>query len=464
VLKKLFVALIGITLFCELGHSQAKIYLDVGAAKTRKSRLALPQFQYLGVKTPGTATFVTDLYSVVSNDLASTGLFINIAPEAYLEDVATAGLKPAPAAANGFDFEKWKSIETEFLLKGGIQVINGQISLEIYAYYVPKGQLILGKKYEGPTSTLRKIAHTFSHDFILAVTGKPSFFKSQIVVGIDDGPKSSREIHLADWDAFNATPITSHRTITVSPAWSRNGEYVAYTAFVKRKIGKGPTRRNPDLFIYEVKTKRRWLVSYRDGLNSGADFLPDNKNLLLTLSENSRTTDIFKMTLDGKTLTPLTKGPGGAMNVEPAVSPDGSTIAFSSDRSGRPMIYTMNMAGGNIQRRTFAGHYNSTPTWSPDGKMLAFAGFDREKDNFDVFVMNVDGTVLLRLTSARKVTGKWSNNEDPAFSPDGRHVLFVSDRTGTKQLYLVGVDGTNERRITYDKKFYSKPKWGPLIP
>jgi TolB protein len=127
------------------------------------------------------------------------------------------------------------------------------------------------------------------------------------------------------------------------------------------------------------------------------------------------------------------------------------------------MIYTMSMGGGNVQRRTFAGHYNSTPTWSPDGKKIAFAGFDREKNNFDVFLMNHDGTGLSRLTSARKFNNKWSNNEDPAFSPDGQHILFVSDRTGNKQLHMVNIDGSNERQITFDKKFYGKPKWGPLI-
>ncbi len=221
-------------------------------------------------------------------------------------------------------------------------------------------------------------------------------------------------------------------------------------------------KRNPDLFVYELKTKRRWLVSYRDGLNTGAEFMNDNQHLLLTLSQRG-SADIYKMTLDGKNITPITRGPGSAMNVEPAVSPDSKLIAFSSDRSGKPMIYTMSTSGTDIKRKTFAGHYNATPTWSPDSKKLAFAGFDREKNNFDIFIMNLDGSGLLRLSSARKTNGKWSNNEDPAFSPDGRHILFISDRTGIKQLYMVNIDGSNERRITYDNKFYSKPKWGPLI-
>jgi TolB protein len=321
--------------------------------------------------------------------------------------------------------------------------------------------LIIGKKYDATTSSVRKLAHTFANDFIKAVTGKDSFFLAPIVVGIDNGPSSNRDIYVADWDGRNARAVTDHKTITVSPAWSRSGEYIAYTAFVKRKIGKGPSIRNADMFIYELKTKRRWLVSYRTGMNSGAEFLHDSRGLLLTLSQG-QTADIYRMGLDGKNLVQITKGPGLAMNVEPAVSPDGSTIAFSSDRSGKPMIYLMNPTGGNIRRITFAGHYNSTPSWAPDGKKLAFAGFDKDKGNFDIFIVNTSGDGLMRLSSAKKPNGRWANNEDPAVSPDGRHVLFVSDRTGTKQLYMVNTDGTNERRITFDNKFYSKPKWGPI--
>jgi len=456
-----FLLFIVILAHSPLLYAQSKIFLDVGEARVRKSLLALTPFQYLGAgKTAANEKAGAELFSVISNNLAATGLFTNVDAAAYLEDPLTVGLRPSGVLPNGFDFAKWKTIGTEFLIRGGYQVINKKMTLEIYAYYVPQGNLVLGKKYDTEISSVRKLGHSFANDFIKAVTGKESFFNHQVVVGIDRGAQTNRDIYTADWDGQNAKPVTDHKTITVSPAWSRNGEHIAYTAFVKRKIGKGPATRNADMFIYETKSKRRWLVSYRPGMNSGAEFLPDGKNLLLTLSKD-KTADIFKMSLDGKTISPITRGPGLAMNVEPAVSPDGSKIAFSSDRSGRPMIYLMNISGGDVKRITFAGHYNSTPSWTPDGKKIAFAGFDREKGNFDIFVVGTDGTGLLRLTSARKTNGKWANNEDPAVSPDGRHVLFISDRTGTKQLYLVNIDGTNERRITYDNLYYSKPKWGP---
>jgi TolB protein len=195
-------------------------------------------------------------------------------------------------------------------------------------------------------------------------------------------------------------------------------------------------------------------------MNSGANFLPGDTHLLLTLSKDGNP-DIYNITADGNTLVQLTRGPNHAMNVEPAISPDGKIIAFSSDRAGRPHIFTMNTDGTGVKRLTFAGKYNASPVWSPDGKTIAFAGYD--SDHFDVFTMNADGSGLKRLTDSRKASGKAANNEGPTWSPDGRHIMFSSDRTGKYQLYVVSPDGSNERRITEDSLTWDKPKWSPFL-
>jgi TolB protein len=456
-----YVFIFFIMLLSSFVFAQEKVFIDVGQAQVRKSLLALPVLQNLGTDNSPTAERLgQELFQIIRNDLDVSGLFAFIKPEAFLEDPSKVGLRPAPNFPNGFNFKTWNEIGTEFLVRGGFQIVNDTINLEIYTYYVPQAKLVIGSKYSGSRAQLRKIAHTFAHEFVRALTGRDSFFLNRIVVAIDDGPRSFRDIYLMDWDGGNEQKITDHKSIAISPAWSRDGKKIAYTAFINRRIGNGPMTKNADLLMYEVDTKKRWIISSRTGMNSGAEFFPDSNNLFLTLSQGG-TADIYKMSGDGKNLDQFTFGPGKAMNVEPAISPDGTKVAFSSDRSGRPMIYVTGIKGGTVTRLTFAGHYNATPSWSPDGKKIVFAGFDKEKSNFDVFIMNADGSNLERLTSAKKPNGRWANNEDPSFSPDGRHVLFVSDRTGNKQLHIVATDGSNERRITFDKRHYSKPKWGP---
>ncbi|HMN67460.1 MAG TPA: translocation protein TolB [Bdellovibrionales bacterium] len=437
----------------------SQIYIDVGQAQVKKSLLAFTPLIYVGSQSTNRAHIDAgqELYRVMYNDLAVSGFFTFIKPEAYLEDPNTVGVKPAPGAANGFNMSKWKTIGTEFLTRTAYQVLGNEISMETYVYHVPTARLVMGKSYKGPVSAARKMAHTFANDLVQALTGKRAMFGTKIVASRQDAKASIKEIYMMDWDGANAQKITSHASIAISPAWSTKGNKIAYTAFAFHKAEKV---RNADMFIYEIASGKRFLVSYRKGINSGAAFMPGDANMLLTLSQEG-SPDIYRMTVDGSKLTRLTNGPNRSMNVEPAVSPDGKQIAFSSDRLGRPMIFVMNADGSGVKRLTFAGKYNSTPAWSPDGKSLAFAALD--VDHFDIFTMRADGSGLKRLTDARKTNGRAANNESPSWSPDGRHVLFTSDRTGKYQLYVIAPDGTNERRITEDNYNWDKPKWSPFL-
>lgn len=455
-----FISFLLACVFClqqQASAEDSKIYIDVGRAEIKKSLLAFPPLLYFSSQ-PNNKEHIEigeQLFQTITNNLTVSAFFTFIRQDAFLEDPTKVGLKPAPAEVNGFNFNKWQPIGAEFLIRGGYRIATGKITLEIYAYHVPQAKLVLGKTYEGTMNSARRMAHIFSNDLIRALTGKPGAFLTRVVASRMDTGSPYKDIVVMDWDGQNVQKITNHKSTAISPAWSIDGQKVAYSAFAYHPNAK---TRNIDLFIYDLKEEKRWLVSHRTGINSGAAFLMDGVHMLLTISQNG-SPDIYKMTLDGKTLTRITNGPNRSMNVEPAVSPDGKKIAFSSDRHGQPHIYIMDIDGSNVKRITFAGTYNSSPTWSPNGKQLAFASLS--KGNFDIFTINVDGTDIKRLTSARKPNGTLANNEEPTFSPDGRLIMFNSDRTGSKQLYVISPDGTNERRITLDKHNYEKPKWGP---
>lgn len=431
------------------------VYIKVGEAKVKKSLMALPSFQFQGSPTanPDFRSIGQELFGVFSNDLDVSGYFQFLNPNAFLEDTAKIGLKPAPGEPNGFHFEKWKQIGSEFLVRAAYKIQGPDLLLEGYVYYVNQGKSILAKTYKGRKQDARLIAHTFANETIEALTGKKGYFRSKIVVSTNRAGGKSKEIYVLDWDGANPQRITFTNNISLSPNWSPDGNTIAYTTFTFHKNRKAI---NTDLLSYDLKTKKRFLLSWMPGLNSGAAFTPDGKNIFLTNS-NSDNHDIFKIDADGKNRVRITNARNREINVEPAVSPDGKKVAFSSDRHGNQHIYTMDIDGSNVKRITFAGTFNAAPTWSPDSKKIVFAGLD--KSNYDLFVINVDGTGLERLTSATKKNGRAANNEYATFSPDGRQIIFVSDRTGAKQLYIINIDGTNERRLTFDAYDYFSPKW-----
>lgn len=454
-IKPLLALLLALSLAPAFSQAQENgIYIKLGEARTKKSLMAFPPLQYFG--SPSTASKHQSagitLFNTINNDLSVSSYFQFINQSAFLEDTSKTGLMPAPGQPNGFKFQSWSAIGADFLIRAGYSVVGNELTLETYTYHVSRANLILGKKYKGPISSARRIAHTFANDVLKALTGKEGPFLSRVVVSSDRAGGQTKEIFVMDWDGANMDQVSSHRSISISPTWSPDGKKIAYTSYVKRV---GAKFRNADMLLLDLMTGKRSLVSYRQGINSGAAFSPDGRYIYLTISQGN-SPDIYKMTLDGNLVAKITNGPAGALNVEPAVSEDGK-LAFSSDRAGRPMIYTASGDGSNVKRITFAGVFNSSPSWSPDGKKIAFAG--QSDNNFDIFVMNADGTGMIRLTSAKKPNGSMASNEDPSFSPDGRFVMYTSNRTGKNQIYISTVDGSEERRVTNDNYNYYKPKW-----
>jgi TolB protein len=156
---------------------------------------------------------------------------------------------------------------------------------------------------------------------------------------------------------------------------------------------------------------------------------------------------------DGSSAKRLTDTRFG-INSSPSWSPDGKRLAFVSNRGGSPQVYVMNADGSGVRRLTFQGNYNQTPDWSPRGDLIAFTARD-ERNAFDLFTVNVENGKVTRLTQDQ------ANNEEPTFSPNGRLVLFSSTRNGPSQLFVMTADGNNQVALpAQDKAALTTPDWG----
>ena len=144
------------------------------------------------------------------------------------------------------------------------------------------------------------------------------------------------------------------------------------------------------------------------------------------------------------------------IDVSPAWSPDGSKIAFTSDRAGTPQLYIMNADGSGVRRLTFQGNYNQTPQWSPRGDAIAFMARD-ERKVFDLFSVAPDTGVISRITQDQGRT-----NEDPSWAPNGRLMVFHTDRNGFGQLVVSDPKGNRQSVILgSDGADLVSPAWGP---
>ncbi len=136
----------------------------------------------------------------------------------------------------------------------------------------------------------------------------------------------------------------------------------------------------------------------------------------------------------------------------PALSRDGTRLAFQSRKDGNWEIYVLDLTSGDITRLTNDMAYDGAPTWSPDGKQVAFESY-RSKD-LDIWRMNADGTGLTNLTPDEP-----AYDFAPTWSPDGKTIVYVSWATGNKQLFSMTPDGKNRVNLSNNRFQDEQPAW-----
>lgn len=412
---------------------RATLEIEITSGVNAASPIAIVPFAWEG-QGPAPAT---DVAEVIGSDLTRSGRFKAISPKDMLEK---------PAQASSINFDNWKVIGVNDLVIGRIKATaNGGYAVEYQLFNVYTRQQLMGYSVATSAERLRYTAHFISDSIYQKLTGQRGAFTTRIAY-VEIGRGGSYSLIVADADGFGAQPImeSPHQPI-LSPSWSPDGKRIAYVSFESGQ---------PAIYVQDLSTGRREMVSQRAGLNGAPAFSPDGKSLALTLSSSPGNPDIYVLTLATRQLRRITTS--SAIDTEPVWSPDGQSLYFTSDRGGTPQIYKVSAQGGEAQRVTFDGSYNADAKISPDGKSLAFV--HRENGNLHIAVMDLESGTLQTITDGEL-------DKSPSFAPNGSMIIYAATYKNQGVLEEVSVDGQVHERLSERQSGMDvhSPAWGPFL-
>ena len=385
------------------------------------------------------AVFDATLY----NDLGSAGIF----------DLVSKSMAPqgTPGSPQELNLEQWAAdpAKAGMVAFGSISAANGKLQVNGWLFDTgnPSSPQVLGKQYTDAASeeAARMIAHKFADEIILRLGGGINGIAETKIYFISTRT-GTKEVWMMDYDGQNQHAVTHLGTISISPRISPDNTRLAFAS-----LGSNGW----DIRMYSFELNR--YVAFPAGTTGGANQSPawsgDGSKVAFSSSRTGNP-EIWLADASGGNLHKLTsfKGP----NVAPTFNPrTGAQLAWVSGRTGLPQIYTMDIDGSNVQRITDGG-YAVSPSWSPNGQLLAFS-WNRKYGPGDP---GGDDSHVIDLASKDflQVTHQSGSNDFPSWAPDGRHVVFQRTMGSHTEIWTMLADGTEQRQLTRSGN-NSMPNW-----
>lgn len=427
--KHLFSWILFATLLSTAALARAELVVEITQGQADAIPVAIVPF------AAGEAVPAFDVAQVVAADLASSGRF---AP------MNRADMADRPTKGEDIVFNDWRTLKTDYIVVGQLQTLDAQrFSIVFELFNVLNHQRLLGFQITSNRAGLRLASHQVADMIYEKIIGVRGAFATRIAYIAVSGRAPSRlfKLIVADADGENPRVVMQSGEPLMSPAWSPDGQSLAYVSFENRL---------PAVYVQQLKSGERRRVSARAGVNQAPAWSPDGKKLALTLSSRDGNLDIYILELATQSLTRVTFD--SAIDTEPQWSRDGQSLYFTSDRAGGPQIYKQGLApGSTAQRLTFQGSYNGRPRLSPDETQLAFV--TQDGSGYHIAVQD------LRSRGDLQVLTKGRFDESPSFAPSGAVLIYASRDRGRGVLALVSTDGRVQQRLVSSEGEVREPAW-----
>jgi TolB protein len=402
-------------------------------------RMAVPDFIALGSDRE-TQDAAQAVGSVLWDDLDFEREFYMVPRDTYKSIPAATSLADLP-------FDRWRELGVDGLVAGTVRKNGTTVRVEMRLFDVKSRRQLLAREYSGSITNPRLYSHTMADEIHQAQRALRGVARTKLTFSSDRNRERAtgsvenrdvKEVYIADYDGANQRRITVNRALNITPVWAPDGRSIAYTSY---RWGY------PDIFVSYIYQGTMDTPTKKVGQNWLPVYSPDGTHLAFT-SNRDGNPELYIMNVDGSGVRRLTNHP--SIDTTPTWSPNGTQVAFTSDRSGSPQIWVVGADGLGLRRLSFEVNADRA-TWSPAPyNEIAFTA--RTGPGYDIKVLNLASGETTQITFGD------GSNESPAWAPNGRHLAFMSTRSGRSQIFTVDRDGKNVRQITRDGNNQT-PNW-----
>ncbi len=302
------------------------------------------------------------------------------------------------------------------------------------------GALVAEVKYNKAFSggSPRQQTHALADDLSQTLLRQPGIAQTRVAFVAQPHGYGAGEIYVADFDGFNASPVTRDGVIVHTPAWAGKNALLYMSFKLANKA---------DILFHDIGTGTRRPFAKYPGQNVSPAVSPDGRRVAMILSKSGNP-ELVVCDIDGGNLKQLTKGKDSVSS--PCWSPDSSRICFSSRVSGLSALYTIPASGGS-PTRLFGGSSPTEPDWSPDGKYVVFT--TQSRSGFQIVVVGVNGP-------GKGQSKTICAGQDPVWAPNSRAVMFARSLNQDRHvLALLDVPSGMVKDIAPINGSASEPSW-----